>query len=289
MRKSLATFVALAFGWALCPVLAGSEPFPQLIATKYDKRAAPDGARRPAAVLDGVDKTKLPQGVRVLATARTASGRVWVLTDRGPFRSTAGGYEPLEVGSRHPEPGQPIVNATARITDLVADPVGHIWVGTNRGVYLSDGEQWWQGLSGRDGVPYEPTRCLHLAPNGDLWAGTPEGAWRMRDGRFRYFWGRRWLPDNDVRAIWTDAAGRAWIETQTGFACIEERPMTLAQKAAHYDRIVQERHNRRGFIAAIDLKTPGDPTKGAVFDVSDNDGLWTAFYVAAMSFRFAAT
>ena len=28
----------------------------------------------------------------------------------------------------------------------------------------------------------------------DVWAGTAEGAWRLRDGQFRYFWGRRWLP-----------------------------------------------------------------------------------------------
>src|SRR5262249_9654985 len=153
---------------------------------------------------------------RVLATARAASGRTWVLTDQGPFRSTAGGFEPMEVGPRHPEPGQPAVNVRARVTDLAADPTGHIWVGTDRGVYLSDGGQGWHGVRGRGGGPYESIRCLHLAPNGDLWAGTLEGAWRMRDGRFRYFWGRRWLPDNDVRAIWTDAAGRAWIETRTG-------------------------------------------------------------------------
>jgi hypothetical protein len=212
-----------------------------------------------------------------------------VLTDLGPFRSNGGGFEPLKVGPRQPEPRQPAVITPATITDLAADAVGHIWVGTNRGVYLSDGDQWWERLGGRDGVPYESTRCLHLAPNGDLWAGTSEGAWRMRDGRFRYFWGRRWLTDNDVRAIWTDAAGRVWIESQTGVACIEERPMTLAKKAAYYDRIAQERHNRRGYIAAIDLKTPGEPTHGAVFDVSDNDGLWTALYVAATSLRFGAT
>ena len=49
MRKSLATFVALASGWALGPISASSETFPQLFSTKYDKRPAPpDAARRPA-------------------------------------------------------------------------------------------------------------------------------------------------------------------------------------------------------------------------------------------------
>src|SRR5262249_14509267 len=86
-----------------------------------------------------------------------------------------------------------------------------------------------------------------------------------------------------------DRSGRAWFETRTGFACIEERPKTLVEKAAHYDRIIQARHCRRGYIAALDLAAPGDVTVGASFDISDNDGLWTALYVAAMALRFGAT
>jgi len=236
-----------------------------------------------------MDRTKLPEGVNVTSTAKAANGQIWLLTDHGPFRSMAGGYEPLVLGGRQLEPGQPEVRGNARITALVADKLGHIWVGTDRGVYVSNGAEWWQKLGSQDGVPFERINCLHLAPGGDVWAGTPEGAWRLRDGRFRYFWGKRWLPDNDAQVIWTDATGRAWIETKTGAACIEDRPSTLAEKAAHYDRIIQERHNRRGYIAAIDLESPGEARKGAIFDVSDNDGLWTSLYVAAMALRFGAT
>ena len=58
--------------------------------------------------------------------------------------------------------------------------------------------------------------CLHLADNGDVWGGTNEGAWRLRNGQFRYFWGPRWLPDNRVRTIWSDAKGRTWLETDKG-------------------------------------------------------------------------
>ncbi|HZP84491.1 MAG TPA: hypothetical protein VFB21_22845, partial [Chthonomonadaceae bacterium] len=104
-----------------------------------------------------------------------------------------------------------------------------------------------------------------------------------------YFWGKRWLPGNKVSAIWTDAKGRAWIETEGGVACIEEKPMTLAEKAAHFDKITQERHNRRGYIGHITLKVAGDPTQGAYYQAADSDGLWTGYYVAAMSLRYAAT
>ncbi|MDG3003691.1 hypothetical protein [Paludisphaera mucosa] len=285
----------------LAPVLAGlllasapgratSATYPQLVATRYAKGASlPEGVSRPSPSFDFVDRSKLPEGLKVLSAARAANGRIWVLTEDGPFRSTEAGYERLEVGPRHPEPGQQQVPWNTKIKTLTADRLGQLWVGTDRGVFLCDGDQWWQKLGRLDGVPYENVNCLHLAPGGDVWAGTPEGAWRLRDGVFQYFWGLRWLPDNEVQAVWTDAKGRTWLETKTGVACIEDLPTTLAEKAAHFDRIVQERHSRRGYIAAIDLKTPGDVSRGAVFDVSDNDGLWTSMYVGAQALRFGAT
>ena len=210
MRRILATFIALVSGWAVLPAVARAEPFPQLISTQYEKGAAlPDGARRPAAAVGDVDRSRLPRGAKVRATARSASGRTWVLTDQGPFRSTAGGIRTAgsRAASARAGPARR-EHLGARITDLAADPVGHIWVATDQGrlsspTAKSGGKSWVGTTASR----IETIHCLHLAPNGDLWAGTPEGAWRLRDGQFRYFWGRRWLPDNDVRAIWTDAGG----------------------------------------------------------------------------------
>ena len=263
--------------------------FPQLTSTRYPAGASwPDEGRPPAPDVSFVDATKLPPGAKILSAARTKKA-VWVVTDQGPFQWEKGTFVPLETGPRVLEPSQPPVKASARIAAVAGDGVGHIWVATDRALYLTDGDRWWQGIDRRDGVPYEALTCLHLAPNGDLWAGTPEGAWRLRDGGYRYFWGPRWIPGNAVKAIWSDPKGRVWIDTDAGAGCIEERPMTLAEKAAHYDAITQARHNRRGYIAGIDLDEVGDPSKGYHFDVSDNDGLWTSLYVAAMAFRYAAT
>lgn len=289
MRIALALAAVLA-----TPLLRAADPlpatYPQLIATRYAPGVSrPPGADPPTPAFDFIDPAALPPGSELLSAARSASGSAWVMTDHGPFRSTPEGYVPLEVGPRNPEPGAPPVNPLTRVVAIANDTTGHIWVATDRGLYLTDGEQFWVRLDHEDGMPYETMTCLHLAPNGDVWGGTNEGAWRLRGGQFRSFWGRRWLPDNRVSRIWSASDESVWIETAAGLAHIEERPMTLAEKAAHYDAITQQRHNRRGYICNIDLKVPGDPTSGHVFEVSDNDGLWTAEYVAAMCFRYAAT
>jgi hypothetical protein len=274
----------------LSPESSPAESYLQLISTRYPQGAElPSNAARPAPSCDFVSPEKLPAGAKVLSAAKAGNGRAFVMTDRGAFTSTDGGYEPLQVGPERPEPGQPEVRPYIRAVSFVGDPEGHVWMATDRGVYITDGDQWWQRLDHRDGLPVEAMTCLHLAPNGDVWGGTAQGAWRLRDGQFRYFWGKRWLPGNRVQAIWSDASGNAWIDTDQGAACIEEKPATLAEKAAHFDRIVQERHNRRGLICEIGFPEPGNPSKNPTFHVSDNDGLWTALYVAAMSLRYGAT
>ncbi len=182
----------------------------------------------------------------------------------------------------------------------ISDSLGHLWVGARSGLILGDGEGWW--LS-REAViasastvslatelvpPYGNIRCLAFAPNGDLWAGTPEGACRLREGKWSYFWGKRWLPGNEVNTIALDAQNRAWIATDKGIACIESVRMTLREKAAHYEALIALRHNRHGFVTNCDWDDPNDPDSWKI-EASDNDGLWTALYCAARCFQYATT
>lgn len=170
----------------------------------------------------------------------------------------------------------------------VGDPIGHLWLGTRSGLLLTDGDGWWLPHTGKEGLPYEDVRVLALAPNGDLWTGTPEGACRLHDGKWSYFNGRRWLPGNQVRSIVIDDENRAWIATDQGIAAIEPVKMTLAQKAAHYEKITAERHNRNGFVTICELEDPENIDSWKI-EASDNDGLWTAIYCAAQCFQYAAT
>lgn len=262
--------------------------YSQLIATRYPTGVAlPPGVTKPTPTYDFVDRAKLPAGATVLSAARTSTGVTWIVTDRGNFRVEGGRYTALE-NPRLYRPQQPPINIDTVVTCVASDRDGHLWAGSTNGVYATDGADWRRALDRRDGMPIDAVRCLYLAPNGDLWGGTDEGAWRMRAGQFRYFWGLRWLPGNHVKALWGDETGRVWIETDGGFACIEEKSMTLGQKARAFNDLTQKWNNRRGFINERSLKMPGD-LAGSVFEVSDNDGLWNGIYVGAMAFRYSAT
>ncbi len=121
------------------------------------------------------------------------------------------------------------------------------------------------------------------------WIGTADGAIRLSaDGRgVEYFAGRRWLPDDRVTGIGLDGDA-AWIETAEGFARISGEPTTLERKAGVILERLRARHVRWGLTADSRLRTPGDVATSQLIS-TDNDGLWTAMYVAAESFRYKVT
>ena len=140
-------------------------------------------------------------------------------------------------------------------------------------------------------IPNLPTPEVSVIAEADgvTWVGTTRGAVRFSDG-FRtreYFAGRRWLPDDRVTAIALEGAA-AWIETPGGVAKIDYVPMTLPEKSAAFVKRVQDRHLRWGLTADSQLEAPGDLATNRTRS-TDNDGLWTAIYVAAEAFRFKVT
>jgi hypothetical protein len=120
----------------------------------------------------------------------------------------------------------------------------------------------------------------------------------------QYFAGKRWLPDDRVTGIGFEAGetapktsvdarrgfstNRIWIETPHGFSRIQYTPMTLEEKAGQFERRVRDRHVRHGLTATSRLRVAGDLSSNQTLS-SDNDGLWTAMYLAAECFRYRVT
>lgn len=152
------------------------------------------------------------------------------------------------------------------------------------GCLAENGNHWI--LRGADGLPYGPITSVKTFGN-DLWLGTPKGVIK-KDPQWHYYCGKRWLPNDQINDILPIDEHTVWIATPEGISQIQEVEMSLEQKAADFEKIIQLRHNRLGLINRSKLKVAGDLSTSRT-ENEDNDGLWTSNYLAAECFRYAVT
>ncbi len=160
-----------------------------------------------------------------------------------------------------------------------------LYIATARGVAVLRGAAL-TALQGKDGLPYEDATCLARGFEDELWIGTTRGAIRQVGDQYHYFGAYHWLPADRVHDI---VAGDSvvYIATDGGLAIIEYQPFTLQKKAAYYERHLEEwGHKRLGFTHKLYW---ADDELGWVREISDNDGGYTAHYLAAMCYKYAVT
>lgn len=179
------------------------------------------------------------------------------------------------------------------VTALLLDAKGTLWVGTSLGLTRRDPDGTWTSIQGRDGLPVEDITCIARDGNDRLWLGTNRGVVQYRpyeQGRqWFYRGGPRYVPDDAILDIAVSPDGNAvCVATPKGLGLIEIRQTNLLERAQTIERRLNERHRRLGLVAACNLDNAENPTSHEIPD-NDNDGLWTAYHVAAMSLCYAAT
>lgn len=123
--------------------------------------------------------------------------------------------------------------------------------------------------------------------NGNIWFGSPKGAYMLRnDGKFNYYYGERWLPNNYVIDIAEGPDNSVLILTEKGLSQLCFKEITLYEKALYFEDQVRSRHIRYGFNATLNGLKNGNLSTGYLAD-SDNDGLWTSMYLGSQVFRYA--
>lgn len=163
-----------------------------------------------------------------------------------------------------------------------------ILLGTANGYYGINRNSGDTSMSLQTRVPV-PVISELLVTNGHIWAGTGAGAFMRTDsGTYRYFASKRWLDQDVVKSMAADSHGDVYVLTGTGLNKIAFIQQTLAQKTAFFERKIRERHIRYGFIANLHLNPPGDVGSAEMAD-TDNDGLWSSFYLGSQAFRYAVT
>jgi hypothetical protein len=161
-------------------------------------------------------------------------------------------------------------------------------VGTSEGLLRLDPDSFKQRSDVVTRLPCPEIRCLR-AIGDQIWCGTSSGAFAMHpNGRIDYYASKRWLVDDSVVDLWPGPDHSILVLSEGGLSIIRFRPMTLADKAEHFDRLTRTRHIRYGFNSDFAMSEPGDLSTGTLID-TDNDGLWTAMYLAGELFRYAVT
>ena len=241
-------------------------------------------------------------GPMLVSAAADPAGNLYVASANSIWRLVDGSWECLT----------PDGLGDAPVRDIAVDSHGHIYVATNAGLTiitavapghqpsspystnaaidsepptLSTGFQ--ETLRGPDGLPCEDVRAVALAGR-SIWAATALGAIACVDGRWRLFSGRRWLPADDATCVAVAGDGSVWVGTPNGIGVIAASETTLLAKADLFHRRLRARHVRLGYVASCVLQEPGN-VDSFMHEASDNDGLWTALYVAAESYRYAVT
>lgn len=221
---------------------------------------------------------RFPSTVRTVA--QSGNGDVWIGSASGLWQLHGEITRPIHSLSSGPSSD---VRAIAAASD------GTIWCGGLGGVNAYRSGRWAHTLDSSKGLPDSRVQALAFAPGGALWIGTAGGVARHQDGKWSVLHSRRWLADDDVRSITFDSAGDAWVATAKGVSHIRRQSLRLADKEARFREICLSRHIREpGIVEKCRLTIPGDLASREPQD-DDNDGGYTAVYLAMQSHRFAAT
>jgi hypothetical protein len=162
-----------------------------------------------------------------------------------------------------------------------------IILGTANGILTLDGKTFKAGEVDQKLPCTDITAVRNI--DGNLWFGSKKGAFKLRkDGKYDYYASQRWLVDNEVKDLSKGPENSVLVLTKNGLSKINFVPITLADKADHFQKIQRLRHIRYGLTANPSFASPGDISTGRYSD-TDNDGLWTSMYLAAELFRYAVT
>lgn len=177
------------------------------------------------------------------------------------------------------------------ITCLYMDPVGNIWVGTDKGISVYDNNSYWLDNSTIDSLPKAHINGMAVAENGDKYFATSKALIHQHNGKLSYYGYKRWLPSPNATAVALSPDGTVCVATDAGLSLLETRMMTLEEKAIELRKGTEKYCVRKdGYVLDRHLDHEGIVSEDEGFiAASDNDGHWTGLYVGALCFEYACT
>ena len=172
-----------------------------------------------------------------------------------------------------------------KLTCIASDERGLLWVGTEKGCRLFDGRSEWIPLAEPGLFPVCAVTDIAFAGDRVL-IGTEIGLYIAEGEKTRFYGTGRYLPSERVyfARAHKDAV---WVGTEKGAAALRFTPMTLEEKESYYGSQIPFFLREGYFTSRADAEN-GDITAGRV-TITDNDGLWTALFLAGQCMKYAVT
>ncbi len=176
-----------------------------------------------------------------------------------------------------------------KINCLAIDAIGHLWVGTDKGLNIYDGRSYWFNGNDLYSVPAGAINDMFFTADGKKYFATNTGIVTLIEGKISYFSYGAWLMHPTVTKITVSENGTIAAVTPRGISIITSKYMTLEEKANHYDEMAVKYYTRNeGYQVSRELRKYGDLDSGWLPN-SDNDGLFTGLYCASQCFRYKVT
>lgn len=174
------------------------------------------------------------------------------------------------------------------IHTITFDEAGYLWIGSDDGASIYDNSSLWLNSDKIRTLPKNPVYKIVTDKAGGRYFASDVGVIYQKNGALKYFSAERWVLSNDINDIAvTDDGSQIFAATDKGISRITSFEATLSGKAQYYDDLIEKYHIRHDFTAV--RRVENNEIGTGEIEISDNDGLWTACYVAAESFRYAAT
>ncbi len=176
-----------------------------------------------------------------------------------------------------------------KINCIAIDGLGHLWAGSDEGLNIYDGRNYW--FNGNDfySVPDGSFNDMVFTADGKKYFATNTGIITLIEGKISYFSYGVWLMHPTVTKLAVSDNGTIAAVTPRGISLITSKFMTLEEKANHFDTLADKYYVRNeGYQVSRELRKYGDMDSGWLPN-SDNDGLFTGVYCASQCFRYKVT
>ena len=167
-------------------------------------------------------------GPKVNAIARDRYGTIWVGTQESGLNKVIGFTDSgIPRFRRYPvQPGKEGALQNERISCMLSDSKGRLWMGTYNGLHLYDHERdrftvYRQQNNQPACLTNNTVLCMTEDRSGGIWIGTQHGFNKLiDDGRggytFENYFAQNGFPNDYVHAIQPDRSGNIWMSTNSG-------------------------------------------------------------------------